>query len=195
MPIATSVAGVTGLAHERLVEVIPRQGYAIAPVTFEQVRDLYEARLTIEPAIARLAAERTTSHVVADLEQLNRQCLMSRDRPDLVGVREANKAFHGSIARATGNQRLTNLATTMMDELDRILYLPQLAPLWDRLETTFAEHNRIIDALRNRDARSAELAARKHVLANQKSAIETLLASPQLRAVNLLERSSTRSQV
>src|SRR5690349_17159429 len=44
------------LAHERLIQILPREGYLVAPLTLKQVQDLFGARLVLEPAVARLAA-------------------------------------------------------------------------------------------------------------------------------------------
>jgi DNA-binding GntR family transcriptional regulator len=176
----------TRLDHERLVEVMPRRGYRVAPVTFKHVQDLYGVRLVVEPAAARLAAEGADTPLVAELERWNLACRLSPDQSDLIALREANKGFHATVGRASGNDRLADLSAALMDELDRVLYLPQLAPLWERLETTYEEHQRIIEALRARNPLAAEQAAHEHVMANRRDAIEALIASPGLRSINLL---------
>jgi DNA-binding GntR family transcriptional regulator len=179
-------SALTRLTHDGLVQVLPRRGYGVTPVTFTHVRDLYGTRLIVEPAVARLAAETATPDLLIELEHWNKLCRFDPGQPDLVTPREANKSFHATIGRACGNDRLAALSATLMDELDRVLYLPHLAPLWERLEHTAEEHQRIIDALRARDAGAAEQAAADHVLANRRDAIEALIASPGLGAVNLL---------
>jgi len=176
------------LHHERLVDAVPRHGYTIAPVTFTDVQELFGARLAVEPATAYLAAERADATALTELERVNRACRLMPDRPDLVAVREANKAFHAAVGHASGNGRLARLAAELMDELDRVLYLPQLEPLWERLDDTAADHDRIIAALRARDPRAAAAAASDHVLANRRSAIDALVASPGVRAINLRQR-------
>jgi DNA-binding GntR family transcriptional regulator len=179
-------SALTRLSHEGLVRVLPRRGYGVAPVTFKHVQDLYGTRLVVEPAVARLAAEVATPELLAELEHWNRGCLLAPGQSDLIAPREANKAFHATVGRASGNGRLAVLSATLMDELDRVLYLPHLAPLWERLERTVEEHQRIIGALRARDAGAAERAAADHVLANRRDAIEALIAAPGLGSVNLL---------
>jgi DNA-binding GntR family transcriptional regulator len=179
-------SALTRLTHEGWVQVLPRRGYGIAPVTFKHVRDLYGVRLVVEPAVARLAAVAATPSHLAELEKWNEGCRIEPGEPDLITAREANKAFHAVVGRASGNDRLAVLSATLMDELDRVLYLPQLAPLWERLEHTTEEHGRIIDGLRARDPDAAERAAHDHVIANRRDAIEALIAAPGLDSVNLL---------
>lgn len=179
-------AALIRLCHDELVQVIPRHGYAISPITFTHVQDLFGVRLVVEPATARLAAERADSKLVAELEQLNEACAHRPGDDNLSAMRLANKAFHAAIGRACGNQRLAGLSAKVLEELDRVLYLPQLATVWERADAAFAEHQRIIDAVRVRDARAAERAAFDHIVPNQRSVIDALIASPGLRFINLL---------
>jgi DNA-binding GntR family transcriptional regulator len=173
------------LCHEQLVQVIPRHGYAISPITFAYVRELFGVRLVVEPAAARLAAERSDGALVAELERLNEACIHQPD-VDLSALRRANKAFHAAIGRACGNERLAALCATVLDEMDRVLYLPQLATVWERADASFEEHARIVEAIRRRDSPLAERAAHDHVVPNQRGVIDALTASPGLRFINLM---------
>jgi DNA-binding GntR family transcriptional regulator len=179
-------AAMTRLGHERLVQAIPRRGYAVAPVTFQQVRDLFGARLILEPAAAQLAAARADGPAIAHLEHLNQACRHLPGEDDAPALREANKAFHGAVAHYSGNARLAQMVNAALDELDRVLYLPQLANVWDRIDASYEEHERIIEALRQRDAAAAERAVRDHIAPNQHFVIDGLISSPQLRSINLV---------
>jgi len=179
-------SALTRLTHEGLVRVLPRRGYGVAPITFTHVRDLYGTRLVVEPAVARLAARSATTSMLDELEHWNQACQIVPGQADLVSPREANKAFHAAIGRTCGNARLASLAATLMDELDRVLYLPYLAPMWERLMHTSEEHQRIIDALSAHDAVAAERAAADHVEANRRDAMDALTAAPSLSDLNLL---------
>lgn len=179
-------AALTRLSHEHLVQPIPRHGYAIAPITFKHVQDLFGLRLIVEPAAARLAAGRVDEAMVKELERLNDACARTGERDDIWTLRQANTAFHTAIARASGNDRLLEVAGAAVDELERVLYLPQLAHVWDRIDATPDEHRLIIDALRAHDGAAAEQAATAHILPNKQFIIEALIASPGLRAINLV---------
>jgi DNA-binding GntR family transcriptional regulator len=179
-------AALTRLGHDRLVQAIPRRGYAVAPITFHDVQNLFGVRLIVEPAAARLAASRTDRDVVAELERLNLASAHVPGNEDLVALRKANKAFHAAVARVSGNERLALMANQVLEELDRVLYLKQLNIVWDRVDATFDEHQRIIDALAARDGRAAEQAAYDHIVPNQRGVIDALIASPGLRSINLV---------
>ena len=63
-------AALARLSQEGLVRAVPRQGYVIAPITLKSVQEMYELRLVIEPALARMAVGRID---VAQLRRLNNQ--------------------------------------------------------------------------------------------------------------------------
>jgi DNA-binding GntR family transcriptional regulator len=180
-------AALTRLCHEQLVQAMPRHGYEIAPVTFKQVRDLFGLRLIVEPAAARLAAGQMNETLAAELERLNQACAHRTDQDDAVALREANRAFHHAVARASGNERLVGVCAAVLDELERVLYLPRLAHVWDRIDATYAEHERIVEALRRRDPAAAEQAAHDHIVPNMRFVIDVLIDSPQLRSINLVK--------
>ena len=46
------------LSRERLVIARPRQGYTVAPLTIASVNEVFDVRMIVEPAVARMAAGR-----------------------------------------------------------------------------------------------------------------------------------------
>ncbi len=179
-------AALTRLVHDGLVQVMPRHGYAIAPITFQQVRDLFGVRLIVEPAAAGLAARANGPDVIAEMERLNDACIVRPGQDDPHFQRQANTAFHLAVARASGNERLTEIVRTVLDELERVLYLPAITRDGVRVGASFDEHARIIEAIRRGDADGATQAATDHIVPNQRSVIDALISSPGLRSINLL---------
>ncbi|MCA9863396.1 MAG: GntR family transcriptional regulator, partial [Thermomicrobiales bacterium] len=179
-------AALARLGHERLVQAIPRKGHQIAPITFQQVRDLFGVRLIIEPAAARLAADRVDEQTMRALEECNQACQHLPGTDDITALRQANNRFHAAVAQASGNERLTFMVHTVLDELDRVLYIPQLANVWHRIDSSYDEHQRVLDGLRQRDGDAAWQAQYDHVALNQHFVIDGLISSPRLRSLNLV---------
>ncbi len=179
-------AALARLGHERLVQAIPRKGHQIAPITFQQVRDLFGVRLIVEPAAARLAADRADEQTMQELEACNQACQHLPGRDDVIALRQANNRFHAAVALASGNERLASMVQTVLDELDRVLYIPQLANVWHRIDSSYDEHQRVLAALRRRDAEAAWQAQYDHVALNQHFVIDGLISSPRLRSINLV---------
>lgn len=178
-------SALTRLSHERLIRSIPRHGYVIEPLTLKHVRDMFGVRLIVEPAAARLAARIAGEREIAELEAINDRCAHHHGPIDETALRDANKEFHVALARASGNERLAEITSASLDDLQRILYLPQLNRVPTRIDATFDEHERILSAIRARDSGQAESAVRDHVTVNKDAMLEILLSSPLLQAINL----------
>lgn len=122
--------------------------------------DLVDARISIEPTCAALAAENATPAQLAALG-----ALMDRAEAALpaaeAALNEANLAFHREIARASGNlvlhQLLDALGTAMRQE-QRIVN--HTRPLRERFH---AEHLAILRALEARDPAQAVERMRTHL--------------------------------
>lgn len=179
-------AALARLAHDGLVRPIPRQGFVVAPITMQQVQDLFGVRLIVEPAAARLLAQRGDPEVIAQLDRLNEACRVDDMQFDGVALRQANAEFHVGLTRATGNDRLAAITRDSLDELQRILYIPQIAKDSARIEETFDDHQRIIGAIRARDPQAAEQFTIEHIAANRQTIIDALLGSAAIRSINLV---------
>jgi DNA-binding GntR family transcriptional regulator len=178
-------AALTRLSHEQLIQAIPRRGYLIAPITFKQVQDMFGVRLIVEPATARIVATRANDAAVAELEVLNQACEHRAGPYDATALREANKVFHVALSRAAGNDRLAEITSAAVDHLERILYLPQISEQSGLVNSTFAEHQLILDAIRAHDPKEAEREMYDHIMRNKEGVIEALLESNAIRSINL----------
>lgn len=148
------------LALEQLVFLTPYRGYAVAPVLLDDIRKLSELRLIIESESAALAAERATE---SDLEILD-ACATLRYHPGNRATYEQylrdNSAFHQALARCTRNERLEFVVASVLDQIQRPLYLGLDTGL--NAEAATAEHFELIVAIRNRDSSKA-----RQVMADQ----------------------------
>jgi DNA-binding FadR family transcriptional regulator len=125
---------------------------------------LLEARALLEPAVARLAAERGRPDVEA--ERLLADMEGAAERGDAAGWNDCDRRFHQRIAALTGNPVLLELADHIAATMDQ--------PLWQRLRdesiavpgrTTIhlAEHRMIYEAVAEGDPDAAELYAAGHI--------------------------------
>lgn len=180
-------SALTRLSHEGLVLAIPRRGYQIAPITFKYVTDVFGARLVIEPAIGRIVAQRADPALIAQLNEINERCRVLDGPYSPASYRAANKAFHVALAHGTGNARLADMTRYLLDDLQRILFLPQVARDTDRVQSTFAEHAEVIEAIHQRDPVTAERLMFNHIEQNKVQLIDSLIASDAIGTINLVE--------
>lgn len=134
---------------------------ALAPQpTRQQLADLLQARLVIEPGIAALAATARTDEALTALDRAlaTAQQFLAADDPRLVA---ANIDIHRAIAAATGNavlaETLDSLAAVHAEEQAEILVLHGNA------EQDYAEHADIVARLAAGDAEQARRAMHEHL--------------------------------
>lgn len=146
------------LEREGLVEIAPRQGHRVAPVSMADAGDLIDLRQVLEAAALRLATERAAER---DLTALDR--FREGDTTSVRAFADYNRAFHSELARLSGNARIAAELARLMEGYERMCVLslsdPSGPDWWAR---PLADHNAIIDALQARDAAQAQLASRRH---------------------------------
>ena len=150
------------LSNEGLVQIIPRKGVMVAPLSIDSALELIDVRLANESLCARLAAARITG---SDLDQLTALAQRFDDavlRRDMDQVINADRLFHEQIALAARNQILTEILKVLHARTQRFWTISLAAA--GHLAEVQAEHRLIIDALARGDAAAVVAAVENHVL-------------------------------
>lgn len=163
------------LAHDGLVRAIPRRGYRVTPVTLKDIHDVFELRLMLEPAAARMAAGKVNAQRLKALDEVCRAGYQPGDPRSTGRFLEANKAFHVAIARATGNARLADAVERLLDEMTRLLHLG--LGLRNRSQEMEHEHRVLIKALTRGDGDTAERICREQIEAARNMVLSAILTS------------------
>src|ERR1700716_204912 len=160
------------LEMDGLVMKEPLRGYSVTPMLDTKTfNDLYDVRRLLEPFAARCAAERRDDRVLGVLDrELEGMRGLVGTGPGFAGstyhdyrafaLQDAN--FHEAIAGTSGNSLLS-------DTLRRLRSHLRLYRLYHRYYTsdigaaTVLEHERILEAIRARDAGGAEAAMLDHI--------------------------------
>jgi DNA-binding GntR family transcriptional regulator len=141
------------LALEGLVVAAPVSGYAVAPLTIEDIRHLNEVRQAVEAEAAALAAERATEEDLQAMESFATLKYKQGDRSTYVISLQRNRAFHLAVAHASRNPRLEALVASVLDQVQRAIYFGFDAAIDAKLAT--AEHFQLMAAIRSRSPRRA----------------------------------------
>ncbi len=149
------------LAKEGLVESFPQRGAFVIQFSGEDVFELFLIRENLEGLAAYLAAERMTESDLRTLESCMRGFKEPYGKREIQRYAREDFKFHETIIKLSNARRLTNLISTLYDHI-RIFRLTPMG-LSDRMKTSLAEHKRIIEAFRNRDAAEAERLMRRHI--------------------------------
>ncbi|MBX5489870.1 MAG: GntR family transcriptional regulator [Chloroflexi bacterium] len=163
------------LGQEGLVQVLPRRGYLVAPVTLRDVQEVYQLRLLLETAAAELAAEHITEEQLRRLKALVAVRYTYRDRASYGRFLRANREFHVAVAEASGNRRLAAFVGKLLEDMERILHLG--LDLRDSADEMAAEHAELVDALLRGDGALARQVVTAQLQSSRKRVLEALVGS------------------
>jgi GntR family transcriptional repressor for pyruvate dehydrogenase complex len=146
--------------------------------------EVMEARLSIEPALAALCAQRTLPADIERMRHLARRVMEARD-PDSTELWDG--ALHRLIAQAAGNRPLMTMFS-LLDEVRATESWREIRSKVRSLETlkvSTREHHAIIDAIEAGDAETAAAAMHAH-LSTLMGNLRKLVAKPR-RAAKTVE--------
>jgi GntR family transcriptional regulator, transcriptional repressor for pyruvate dehydrogenase complex len=142
--------------RELLVLARPQLGGA---VDYALLSDLVDARVPLEVAATRAAAERASGEEIAAMRHLLASVVGSVDEHRLVA---ADAAFHRQLAAASGN----TIVAQMLDALRDLFTGEERMVWWEPLlrDADSGAHSRILDAVEQRDADTAGELMRAHLV-------------------------------
>lgn len=141
--------------------------------------DTLEARMTIEPVLARLAALRGTQ---ADFDKLFEAADTSRDARDPISYEKADAAFHRRVAVAARNPLLVTIFEALLHVAsDRSWrHGRETAHCINNQARYAAAHRKIAAAVCERNQTSAEEFMRAHLAMVQQRLIEHAFPRPEM---------------
>lgn len=162
------------LEVEGLLRLYPKKGALVLPVSAREIIDVVETRMLVEVHAARRAVPLAESVLVRLEELLVRQEELAA-AGDLAEVAVADRCFHATLVKATGNEILTRLYDQLRDRQLRMgVAVMHAHP--DRIAKNIAEHTEIFRALKAGDTDAAVAAVQGHV-----GSVERLLHAESVR--------------
>lgn len=108
------------LEKEGLVEVMPRRGMRILPVSPDDMREIHDVLACLEARAAQRLAERHPSAAeIAPLTEALDAMIAGLDADDLTAWAAADDRFHRLLLELCGNKRLAAMALTVFDQAHR----------------------------------------------------------------------------
>jgi DNA-binding GntR family transcriptional regulator len=157
-PLRTALAR---LASEGWLRVLPQSGTFVSELSTDDVLELAQIRLLLEPYTARLAATRITAEEV-DRLQGHAAALKSKGLNGRFGeFAELDDRIHSAIHRAAGNARIADILRNLHDQIHWVRV--STATLPGRVEQSMREMDAILRALKRRDGAGAQRAMRRHI--------------------------------
>jgi len=161
------------LHEERLVEIFPRRGALVSPITARQIRELYEVRFLLEFHAAevicteRLSAADTLTPLCTEQATLYAEGALP---PALIRV---DRQFHSELIAAAGNTVMSTVNDSLGDHHQRTGVL-SFSLDRRRCEMAVEQHLEITAALAGFDLKRARRAIERHLVIGQRE-LEKLL--------------------
>ena len=112
------------LEMEGLVTMVPRKGTHVAELSAKDIMDVLEVRAALDRLATELAAERIRQEHIQALKTFTNNTFLALKRKIFL-VRLKDVEFHEIIYNASGNNKLTNVAANLREQIYRyrVLYL------------------------------------------------------------------------
>jgi DNA-binding GntR family transcriptional regulator len=142
------------LEKEGLIEIRPRHGMRVLPVSGRAMQEIYEVLTALEGLAAELVARRgIASAELARLEAAVGDMDKALAHDDLDAWSEADGRFHRILVELTHNSRLIGMVATVLDQAHRVRRLTlRLRP---KPVNSNKDHRALVEAIRAGDGARA----------------------------------------
>ena len=105
------------LESDGLIELVPRRGVRVLPVSPGDMKDIYQLLTLLEPEAAAEVAQRGVSaDEMASLEQCCTAMQAALEQDDLEGWAEADDQFHRELLAMSSNRRMVEYLNILFDQ-------------------------------------------------------------------------------
>ena len=149
------------LADEGLVEIFPQAGTYVSRISVEAVHESQFIREAMEVATVRYAAQTASPDWLQRTERLVQQYEQAVELGDFEELFELDEQFHRSIAELRYKARLWKITNSAKSHMDRVRRLS--VPYRERRLEIVQEHNKVLQAIGERNESKAVEAMRSHL--------------------------------
>ena len=158
------------LSFEGLVNEVPYKGASVARLSLREIEETYRIHQDLEGLAAFLATPNLSESHVDELQRINEA--MEKISEDIVQWQRCNRQFHRVLLENCGNRRLVRLIEMHRDQFARYWFLALSIP--GVRETSVAQHNEIISAVRDRNAVRVRYLMEKHINEGAKRVMDVI---------------------
>jgi len=161
------------LALEGMVEIVPRKGAIVRPISLEEILNIIDVRLVNETQCAHLAAEHATEAEVAALFELLERAGKLLGARNVEGLMLLDREFHLLLSRSARNPVLADILRSLHERSLRFWFISLSDH--EHLEQVLVEHRQIAERVRARDAEGARAAMRAHIESFQATIMRSII--------------------
>ena len=164
--------GLLTLSNQGFVRQIPRRGFVVAPLTRQDIRDLFWVQAMLAGELAGRAAKNISAESLDRLDQIMNAHEIARAKDDKRALDSLGHAFHREINLAADSRRLAMVLGSVV----RLLPLDFYAKIAGWVDAAHDQHPEIVQALRKGNATKARKLTERHMSFGAEHVIETLEA-------------------
>ena len=160
------------LGAEGFLKPLPKGGYVVRGLGISDIEETFEIRSILESFAAFLAANRHRHEEILPLEEKIEEFQRSLDNNDLKELARLNTEFHELLYALSRSQRLIKMIYNLRDEIYflRKIILSSI----DMARLSNKDHREIINAIEKRQAKTAEMLVRDHILRGKEFVINEI---------------------
>jgi DNA-binding GntR family transcriptional regulator len=167
------------LEAEGLIKNEAHKGAIVAPLSLEDIEELFEFRALIEPKLLLKSAPKLTESDFEALHEILRE-FSEELRTDHVGRwGELNFALHSALYQRADSPRMMAVATQLLQGADRLTRI-ELA-ITDRRPQSEAQHQDLVDLCERGDFRTAATLLKDHILGGRGALLKELRARQRIQ--------------
>jgi len=164
------------LAERGLVTILPRSGTYVARMSMQELLSMLEVLAELEASCAKLAAKRMTFGDRQALAQLHEEARACTDAGDVHAYAQYNASLHGSIYAGCLNVYLAEQIKQIRRRTQ--IYRRNIFQQPGRIDISYAEHGRIVEAIFNGRSEEAYGAMHDHLTNSAKDFLALLSRAP-----------------
>jgi DNA-binding GntR family transcriptional regulator len=142
------------LESEGYLTVVPRKGAVVVTFSQRDVEEFYAIKSILEGYAARRACEKLTAREIEKLQSINDKLSVLAEEGDVKQFFKVHNSFHDLFVKAADNDKLNEMILNLVGRFQRLRIASLSLP--GRMEFSVKEHQKIIEAFRNKDADLAE---------------------------------------
>ena len=150
------------LERDTLVTIEPNKGAKVRSYSLSEVLEFLELRSVLEGFIINLSCSVLSDEDVQKMHDILEKMRDFKDRQELISYSQHNQKFHQVIYDACPNKTATKFLVALKSQMRKYNTKTILIP--HRSNQSFAEHEAIYEAVKQRDGRKAEELMVTHIM-------------------------------
>lgn len=170
------------LEQEGIVARVPRRGYFVVDFTEKDIEELYSLRLLLETEALRRTTDRALEQDLDEMQHLvddlGEAALQKSDPETIVAL---DMSFHKLICRTADHSRLCSAWESLRVQTQLLIGMTSRTH-YDHPDEPRKWHQRILNAIRDKDVERAEMILAEHILDAQQRALTALQSSSSMNS-------------